>query len=88
MPVPGLYWSDAASIGPVQARYWQLMACLQGLLITTIIGSPIPLTLHGLYIGRPGLLMTELKMQTSETGGKVMLESLFINIAIRPQMHF
>ena len=29
MPVPGLYWADAASIGPVQARYWQLMACLQ-----------------------------------------------------------
>ena len=30
MPVPGLYWADAGSIGPVQARYWQLMACLQG----------------------------------------------------------
>ena len=30
MPVPGLYWADAARIGPVQARYWQLMACLQG----------------------------------------------------------
>ena len=27
VPVPGLYWSDAASIGPVQARYWQLTAC-------------------------------------------------------------
>ena len=25
-----MYWADAASIGPVQARYWQLMACLQG----------------------------------------------------------
>jgi len=24
-------WADAASIGPVQARYWQLMAFLQGL---------------------------------------------------------
>jgi len=24
------YWADAASIGPVQAQYWQLMACLQG----------------------------------------------------------
>ena len=30
VPVPGLYWADAVSIGPVQARYWQLMACLQG----------------------------------------------------------
>ena len=30
MAVPGLYWSDAGSIGPVQARYWQLTACLQG----------------------------------------------------------
>ena len=30
MPVPGKYWANAASIGPVQARYWQLMACLQG----------------------------------------------------------
>ena len=30
MPVPGLYWADAASSGPVQARYWQLRACLQG----------------------------------------------------------
>ena len=29
-PVPGLYWFDAASIGPVQAQYWQLNACLQG----------------------------------------------------------
>ena len=29
MPVPGRYWSDVPSIGPVQARYWQLMACLQ-----------------------------------------------------------
>jgi len=27
--VPGLYWADAASIGPVQARYWQLTAHLQ-----------------------------------------------------------
>ena len=27
----GPYWADAASIGPVQARYWQQMACLQGL---------------------------------------------------------
>jgi len=23
VPVLGLYWSDAGSIGPVQARYWQ-----------------------------------------------------------------
>jgi len=30
VPVPGLYGANAASIGPVQARYWQLMACLQG----------------------------------------------------------
>jgi len=30
VPVPGLYWTDAASIGQVQARYWQPMACLQG----------------------------------------------------------
>jgi len=30
VPVPGLYWADAASIGPVQARYWQLTAWLQG----------------------------------------------------------
>jgi len=29
VPVPGLYWADAASIGPVLVRYWQLMACLQ-----------------------------------------------------------
>ena len=25
------YWSDAASFGPVQSQYWQLMACLQGI---------------------------------------------------------
>jgi len=25
LPVPGLYWSDAGSIGPVQTRYWQLL---------------------------------------------------------------
>ena len=25
-----LYWADAAIIGPVQVRYWQLKACLQG----------------------------------------------------------
>jgi len=30
MPVPGLYWADAASIGPVPARYWHIMVCLQG----------------------------------------------------------
>ena len=30
VPVPGMYWADAASIGPVQARYWQPMASLQG----------------------------------------------------------
>jgi len=30
VPVPGLYWADADSIGPVQAQYWQLMAFLQG----------------------------------------------------------
>ena len=30
MQVPDLYWADAASIGPVQARYWHLPACLQG----------------------------------------------------------
>ena len=30
MPVPGLYWADAASIGPVQARYWQLTPHFQG----------------------------------------------------------
>jgi len=27
--VPDLYWADAASIGSVQARYWQPIACLQ-----------------------------------------------------------
>jgi len=31
VPVPGLYWADAASIGTVQARYWQRMACLQSI---------------------------------------------------------
>ena len=31
-PVLGLYWSHAGSIGPVQARYWQPTACLQGML--------------------------------------------------------
>ena len=25
-----MYWDDALSIGAVQARYWQLTACLQG----------------------------------------------------------
>ena len=30
MPVPRMYWADAASMEPVQARYWQLIACLQG----------------------------------------------------------
>ena len=30
MPLPGMYWAYAASIGPVQARYWHLIACLQG----------------------------------------------------------
>ena len=30
MPVPGLYWADAASIGPVLARYWPIPTCLQG----------------------------------------------------------
>ena len=30
LPVLGLYWADAACIGPVQAQYWQLTACLQG----------------------------------------------------------
>ena len=25
-----MYWADAASIRPVQAGYWQLMACLRG----------------------------------------------------------
>ena len=33
MPVPDLYLADAASIGPVQARYWQLLACLQGITV-------------------------------------------------------
>ena len=30
VPVPGLNWAAAASIGLVQAQYWQLMACFQG----------------------------------------------------------
>ena len=28
---PALYWADAGSIGPVQARYWHITACLQGM---------------------------------------------------------
>ena len=31
MPVPSLYWADAVGIEPVQARYWHLPACLQGI---------------------------------------------------------
>ena len=27
-PVPGQYWADATSIGPVLARYWPILACL------------------------------------------------------------
>ena len=27
MPVLGRYWADAASIGPVLAQYWHIMAC-------------------------------------------------------------
>ena len=38
MPVPGLYWADAASIGPVQARFWQLMTFLQEYGFQTIRG--------------------------------------------------
>ena len=30
-PVLGLYWAESGSIGPVQARYWQLTACLHGI---------------------------------------------------------
>jgi len=26
VPVPSLYWADTASIGPVQARYWQMVS--------------------------------------------------------------
>jgi len=28
VPAPGLYWADAGSIGPVQARHWHITACL------------------------------------------------------------
>jgi len=28
--IMGQYWADAASIGPVLARYWSIPACLQG----------------------------------------------------------
>ena len=28
-PVPGQYWADAASIGPVLPRYWPIPACFQ-----------------------------------------------------------
>ena len=38
LPVPGLYWAIAASIGPVQARYWHLMAWLQGAKINWLCG--------------------------------------------------
>jgi len=30
MPVLGLYWACAGSIGPVQAQFWHIMASLQG----------------------------------------------------------
>ena len=33
MPVPGLYWSDGGSIGPVHARYWHITAYLWGMCI-------------------------------------------------------
>ena len=36
LPVPGLYWADAASIGPVPARYWHITACLQGYISHTL----------------------------------------------------
>jgi len=28
LPVPGLYWANAASIGPVQARYWHIRSLM------------------------------------------------------------
>ena len=56
MPVPGLYWADAASIGPVQARYWQLMAYLHGPSFPTILLAknmmvtyPVTMPVLGLY---------------------------------------
>ena len=40
VPVPDLYWANTASKGPVQARYWQLMACLQGSYTKTYVLCP------------------------------------------------
>ena len=37
LPVPGLYWADAASIGPVLVRYWQLMLWLTIWFSTTML---------------------------------------------------
>jgi len=44
MPVPGMYWADAASIGPVQARYRHVMGCFHfaGGRLWYDIGNNIP----------------------------------------------
>ena len=37
VPAPGQYWADAASIGPVLAWFWHIMACLKGCCVVSQI---------------------------------------------------
>jgi len=60
VPVPRLYWADAGSIGPVQARYWQLSTAdsLKG--ITRCEGS------KDVYVGLTYLVLVGHQIEGTE----------------------